>query len=269
MTTVGVEPEDTRLTGSFSSANGQLDPVLDWHIFGLAGTVDIVLADRLLKQNGTSRVNNLELTVSRSFEGLIVRTVLFSFLSHQTNVGDATHGGRVELTVLVSVFTDLAVDGGVAAIRNHSDGVLQFVSQVPHTAAVTNNVRHRSINDDVVRDVQVGDVLAGVNHRQSSLTFVASVDVSFDFSFLVSRKLVQLVEDVAHTQVRVGADRSQGVGMLVESRLEVNFDAVTEHDWVGNLHHGCFEVQREQYALLFGLKGCLSVERLQSSDFHD
>ncbi len=269
VTTLFVEPENTRLAGSFGAIDSQLDPVLNRNIFGLAGTIDVTSRNRLLHQYGTVGSNNLELTVARCFEGLVVGTVLFSLLGHQADVGNATHGGRIELAVLVGIVNDLGVHGGVAAIRDHSDGGLQFISQVPHAATVTHNVRHRCINDNIVRHVQVGDVLAGVDHGQGSLAFVTGVDVCFDFSFLGFRQLVQLVEDVTHTEVRVGADFLQGISVLLKGILEVNLDAVAEHDRIGDLHHGCLEVQGEQYALLFCLLRSFSVELLQLSNLHD
>ena len=56
-------------------------------------------------------------------------------ISHP-DVGDAAHGGRVELAVSLGVLEDHRVHGGVAAVGDHGDAVLELIVVVPHLAAV-------------------------------------------------------------------------------------------------------------------------------------
>ncbi len=268
MAALFVEPEDHRLPGGLAAVDRQLDPVLDRNVLGLAGTEDVAFFDLLLEQGGAGGIDDADGAVAGSLESLVVGAVFLGLLRHQADIGDAAHGGRIELAVTFAVLDDLAVHGGVAAIGNHGDGVLKLVLQIPHLAAVADDVRHRGVDDDIVGDVQVGDSFAGIDHGQSGLLFVAGVDVGFDFGLLARRETIELGQDITHAKVRVGADLLQGAGMLLKGVLEVNRDAVAEHDRVGDLHHGRLEVQGKQNIFLLGLFRGLRIEFAQGGDVH-
>ncbi|MNM76187.1 hypothetical protein D3C81_879980 [compost metagenome] len=182
-----------------------------------------------------------------------MRAVLFGFLRHQANVRYAAHGGRIEGAVLLAVFDNGLVDGGVATIRDHGLGVLQLAFGVPHLARVTDHGRHRSVDDDVAWYVQVGDALVGVDHGQRWTHVVDSFDVGFDLRLLLSWQGLDAGVQVADTVVQVEADLFQYCGVLVQRVLVVLGNDLAEHDRVGDLHHGGFEVYRQQYALGLGV----------------
>ena len=66
----------------------------------------------------------------------------------------------------LAVFDHRLVDAGVAAIGDHGLAVLQLAGGIPHAAGVADHRRHRRVDDDVARHVEVGDALVGVDHRQ-------------------------------------------------------------------------------------------------------
>jgi len=98
--------------------------------------------------------------------------------------------------------------------------------------------------------VQVGDALSRVDHRKRRLLLVDRRDVRFDLRHLLGGKPVQLVVDALTTVVEVDADLFERGRVLVEGLFVVDRHTVTEHDGIGDLHHGRFQVQGEQHAVL-------------------
>src|SRR5699024_257617 len=90
---LGVEPEDGLHGGQTCAVNSELDPVLDWGIFGLTCASEFVCLSVVGDQNITSGVYYLTFAVSWDLVGLVLVAVLLSLLSHQTNVRGGTHGG--------------------------------------------------------------------------------------------------------------------------------------------------------------------------------
>ncbi len=166
VTTMLVEPEDGRGAGGPCSRHRELDPVADGGVLGLAHAEDVARRDLLLQERGARGVDHADHAFARGLEGLVVGAVLLGLLGHEADVGDAAHGRRIELAVLLAVGDRFLVHRRVAAIGHHGDAVLQLVVRVPHLAAVANHVGHGRVDDDVVGHVQVGDALAGVDHRQ-------------------------------------------------------------------------------------------------------
>src|SRR5699024_2868071 len=162
--TLRVEPEDGLHAGQACAVNSKLDPVLDWGILGLACAPDVICLNVVGSQNISSGVNKLDFAVSWDLESLVVGAVLLSLLSHQTNVRGSTHGGWVVSAVFAAVFDNSLVNASVRGIRDDSEGVLLFIVLVPHVAGGTDHRRHGSVDDDIRRNVQVGNTLVGVNH---------------------------------------------------------------------------------------------------------
>ncbi len=197
-----------------------------------------------------------------------MRAVLFGFLRHQANVRHAAHGGRVEGAVLLAVFDGGLVDTGVATVRDHGLGVLQFTGGVPHLARVTDHGRHRGVDDDVARHVQVGDAFVGVDHGQGRALGVQGLDVGFDLGLLLGWQVLDAGVQVADTVVGVEAYFGQGCGVLGQHVVVELFDDDAEHDRVGNLHHGGFQVHRQQHAGGLGIGDLLGDEGFQGLAAH-
>ena len=187
--------------------------------------------------------------VSAGDECLVVRAVLFRFLRHEPDVGHAAHGRRIQGAVLLAVLDDGLVDGGVAAVGNHGLGVVQLAVRPPHLAAFAHDDRHGRVDDDVVRDVQVGDALVGVDHGQGRPGGIDGLDVILDLRLFVRREALDLGVDVAEPVVGVDPQPLEGVGVFGEHRLEEHGHGVAEHDRIGDLHHRGLQVQRQEQAL--------------------
>ena len=248
-----VQPENGRGVAGAGTVDGELDPVLDRRVFGLAHAEDVASFDVLFHQQVALAVGDANYAVSLDLESLVVGAVLFGFLRHQANVWHAAHGGGVEGAIGLAVFDDRLVDGGVAAIRDHSLGVVQLAVGAPHLAGVTDHRWHRGVDDDVARHVQVGDAFVGVDHRQGRANGVDRLDIGFDLRLLVGRQGFDAGVQVADAVVQVEADLFQhgrvlGQGVFIELGNDL-----AEHDRVGDLHHGGFQVNRQQHALLLGV----------------
>ena len=102
---VFVQPEDSRGAGGTAAAYGQLDPVLDGQVFGLAHAEDVASFDAVFHQHGASFINNDDAASGFEFKGFVVAAVFFGLLCHQANVGHGAHGGGVEGAVLDAVST--------------------------------------------------------------------------------------------------------------------------------------------------------------------
>ncbi|MNZ79591.1 hypothetical protein D3C78_981980 [compost metagenome] len=117
--------------------------------------------------------------------------------------------------------------------------------------------------------MQVGDALVGVDHGQRWTHVVDSFDVGFDLRLLLSWQGLDAGVQVADTVVQVEADLFQYCGVLVQRVLVVLGNDLAEHDRVGDLHHGGFQVHRQQHALGFGifdLGGDELAQRLGAQD---
>ncbi|MNZ64731.1 hypothetical protein D3C78_829050 [compost metagenome] len=264
-----VQPENRRRAAGASTVDGQFDPVLDRCIFGLAHAEDVAGFDRLLQQQVALAVGDANNAVSLDLEGLVVGAVLFGFLRHQANVRHAAHGGRIECAVGFAIFDHGLVDGRVATIRDHGLGVVQLAVGAPHLAGVTDHRRHRGVDDHVARHVQVGDAFVGVDHRQGRANGVDRLDVSFDGRLLLGRQGLDASVQVADAVVQVEADLCQHVSVLGQCVFIELGNDLAEHDRVGDLHHGGFQVNRQQYALCLGVFDFGGDEAAQGVFAHD
>src|SRR5471032_901389 len=258
-----VQPENGRGVAGASTVDGQFDPVLDRRVFGMAHAEDVAGFNSLFHQQVALAVGDADNAVSLDLESLVVGAVLFGFFRHQANVWHAANGGWVESAIGLAVFDDGLVDGGVAAIRDHRLGVVQLAVGAPHLAVVTDHGRHRGVDDDVARHVQVGDAFVGVDHRQGRASGVDRLNVSFDLRLLLGRQVLDASVQVADAVVQVEADLFQNGSVLGQGVFVELGNDLAEHDRVGDLHHGGFEVNRQQHALFLGIFDFGGDERAQ------
>src|SRR5471030_1368992 len=248
-----VQPENGRGVAGAGTVDGQFDPVLDRRVFGLAHAEDVAGFNSLFHQQVALAVGDADYAVSLDLEGLVVGAVLFGLFRHQANVWHAAHGGWVEGAVCLALFDHRLVDRGVAAIRDHGLGVVQLTVSAPHFAGVTDHCRHRGVDDNVARHVQVGDAFVGVDHGQRRTNGVDRLDVRFDLRLLLGRQGLDASVQVADAVVQVKADLRQHVSVFGQCVFIELGNDLAEHDRVGDLHHGGFQVNRQQHAFLLGV----------------
>ncbi len=162
-----VEPEHRRVAGGPGPVDGELHPVADrrrpWS--GTSGRC----RRRSTGCSSTHRagpVDHPDGAVGGDLEGLVVAAVLLGRLGHEADVGHRAHRRRVEGAVGPAVVDDHLVDAGVAAVGDDGEGVGLLAVRAPHVARGADHRRHRGVDDDVARHVQVGDAPVRVDHGQ-------------------------------------------------------------------------------------------------------
>ena len=114
VSTLRVKPEDCGVAGGAGAGHGQLDPVLDRGVLGLAHAPDVTDSHRVVEDFFPGRcVDHLDRARLCDLEGLVVRPVLLGLLRHEPHVGNVAHGGRVELAVGLAEVHGGGVDAGV------------------------------------------------------------------------------------------------------------------------------------------------------------
>ena len=175
-----VEPEHGRGAGETGAGDGQLDPILDGRVLGLAHAEDVTGLDLLLHQGCTGGVDNPDDTACGGDEGLVVGAVFLRLLGHQPHIRHGAHRGGIERAVLLAVLDDGLVDRRVAAVRDHGDGVVEFPVRPPHLSRVADDDGHGRIDDDVVRHMEVRDALVRIHHGERGTGLVDGLDVGLD-----------------------------------------------------------------------------------------
>lgn len=186
-----IEEEHGGVSSGTGARDSKADPVDDRFVLGLAHSPDISFFNVVSHIDFSSLlVNNINSTVIVHLEGLVVRSVLFGFLSHETNVRYITHSCDIELSVDLAVAEDGVVHLGVASVRDNNLSILEFVILVPHLSGVTDNIGNGSIDNNIRRNMEVGNSLSRVNHSNTRSSLVASVEVSDNSSSLISREFL-------------------------------------------------------------------------------
>jgi hypothetical protein len=231
------------------AGDGQLDPVADRCVLDLAHAPDVTGFDVLRQQHFTGRViDDVGDAGFGNFKGLVVRAVFFGLLGHQTDVRHGAHGLRIEVAMPFDEVDHLLVDAGKGRFRHDALAVVLLAVSAPHLAALTDHGRHGGINDNVVGRMEVGDALGRIDHGQTRTMFLAGVQVADDFVAQGFRQGLDLLVEVDHAVIDVDAQLRESLGVLLESILVVDLDAVAEDDRVRDLHHRRLDVQREQDA---------------------
>mmetsp|Transcript_28445 Transcript_28445/g.67314 ORF Transcript_28445/g.67314 Transcript_28445/m.67314 type:complete len:508 (+) Transcript_28445:435-1958(+) len=261
-----VEPEDGSGPAEAGALDGELDPVLDGLVLGLAHAPDVALFHAVLEHSLAGLVGHADGAVRGSLERLVVGAVLLGLLGHETNVGDVAHRGHIELTVLLDVAGHLIVDASVVAVGDHTHDILEGIVLVPHHTGVAHDDGHGGIDDDVGGHVEVGDTLRRVDHGKAGAGGVRSCEILLNF--LLLRMTLDLLVDVAEAVVGVDLELGEGGGVLGEGVLEEHRDTVAEHDGVRDLHHGALEVKRHHQVLGLGVVERLFEKVAQLLDVH-
>ena len=260
---IPVEPEHRGRPRGFGAAEGQLHPVANRCVFGLAHPPDVAFAHRMLHQHGAVGRRHSHRARARHFKGLVVRSVLFGLLGHQAHVGHAAHGGGVVRAIGFAVFDHRRVHAGVGAVGNDGLRGLTLALGVPHASGVTQHGGHRSVDDDIAGDVQVGDPAVGVDHGDA-----AEVLGHIGGEGRLVGVALHLADGVAKAVVGVHAQGGKRLAVLLKKRSKPRTNAMPKDDRVRDLHHGRFHVQREQYAVVFGTGDLLLKEGSQRSLAH-
>ena len=205
-------------------------------------------------------INHTDSAFPGSFEGLVVRSVFFGFLSHEAHVGHAAHGGRIECSVVTAEVDDGLINARITAVRDHGFHVVFLAVRAPHFPADAERGGHRRIDDDVTRHVQVGDAPVGVHHGEIRALLHGRLQVGFDFLLLRSRQGTDLGIHVPHPVVGIDAEFGKNLFMFFKDVFKIDGHAMTENNRVRDLHHGGLHVQRQENAALLGVFDLLLEE---------
>ena len=109
--------------------------------------------------------------------------------------------------------------------------------------------------------MQVSDPFIRIHHGQFRTFCISGLDVSFNFSFFVSRQRFNLEVKISQTHSGGDAKLFESGSMLLKNILKIDFYNVPKKDRIGNFHHGGFKVQRQQQIIMFHgvLHLCFSI----------
>ena len=154
----------------------------------------------------------------------------------------------------------LLIDTCESRFRHNRFDVFQTAIRTVHLAAVTDHSRHRSVDDHVVRRVEVGDALVGIDHGQFRTAVQTSVQIATDFFLLGGGQLFNLVVQIDHAVVDVDTEFVKCGLVLGESVLVKDLHTMAKNDRVRDLHHGRFDVQGEHHTVFVCVFDFLLVE---------
>src|SRR5690606_12437192 len=143
VSTVLIEPENSRRIRKPCTINRQLYPVSDRCIFGLTHPENIAILHLLLKKNVAIFIFYSYSSFTRDLKSFIVRPIFFSLLSHEPDVGNRAKSFRIDRTVLLHILNDRIVKSGVGTVGNDADGIFLIPFLVPHLPATANKCGHR------------------------------------------------------------------------------------------------------------------------------
>eukprot|EP00038_Savillea_parva_P008522 m.177508 g.177508 ORF g.177508 m.177508 type:complete len:566 (+) comp14363_c0_seq1:88-1785(+) len=269
-----IEPKDGRRARGASTAHGQTHPVFDGGVLGLAHAPNVPWCDVMCRKNVVAtlghHLDHAFTHVVGNLKRLVVRAVLFSLLCHQPDVGDRTHGRGVKRAVLNVKVNRGLVQRRVRRVWNDRLGVFELTVLVPHLARVPDHGWHGCINDNVRRNVQVGDAAVRIHHGEFRSVVKGRLNVfedEFDGRFVVVG-VRNRVEHGRNAVVGVDANFVQGLRVFDKNVLEVRAYGSAENDGVRDLHHGCLHVERQQQIVLLGILQLLFQKAIQRRQVH-
>ena len=200
----------------------------------------------MLHERRAGSINNAHCAGGLDLKGLVMTAVFLSSLSHQSNVGHTAHGARIERAVRSAEINDGLIDAGVTAVRNDGNDILRLARGVPHLAAFAQHRWHGCVHDDVTWNMKIGDALVAIDHGNGGTMRVDRLNVRLNGGAFSVGKRGDLGNQVAETVLDIHADAFERGSVFGEHRLEIRAHRVTKDDRVGDLHHGCFQMQREK-----------------------
>ena len=249
-----VQPEHRRVAGGAGAGDGQLDPVADRVVLGLAGAEDVAGA-RPRARGASLPAASTRRTVPAvgDLEGLVVAAVLLGLLRHQADVRDRAHRGRVEGAVGAAVVDDDLVDAGVAAVRHAPRGC-----RPPGRPGPTCGRRCGSWPASRRRRSRRTGTCRLVMPLSESTIASAGPSASSASNDGLDRGAVSAASSSSPARMPPSPSfgdrpgRGERLAVLLERLREEGADHVAEDDRVGDLHHRGLEVHREQHVLGLG-----------------
>mmetsp|Transcript_52936 Transcript_52936/g.147415 ORF Transcript_52936/g.147415 Transcript_52936/m.147415 type:complete len:343 (+) Transcript_52936:714-1742(+) len=253
-----IQPENGLGSCGPSARYGKFHPVLDRDILGLAHAPNVTFLDLVLEKHlPRLDIDNTDFPSLFHLESLVVGTILLRLLRHKTNVWHSAHGRDVKSPVLLAIVDGFLEDASITTVGDNCLRVAQvrvpcslFRVWTPHLSGRADHRRHRRVDDDVARHVQVGNAVVGVHHGQLRALRVHGLDVGLDGCDLVGRQTLDLAVDVPEAVIWVDAETLKCRGVPVENILEEYTDHVAEHDRIGHLHHRCLQMEGAEHTLL-------------------
>ena len=134
-----------------------------------------------------------------------MRAVFLGLLRHQTDILDRAARRRIERAGFLEIFDGLVIDRRIGIVGDHAVRIRFLPVRTPALATGPDQGRHRRVDDNIGRHVQVGDPLVRVHHVKRRTRGIGGVDVRLDLGRLVGRQLRDLGFQVTDAEVRIDA----------------------------------------------------------------
>ena len=232
---LGIQPENRRHPRQPGPGYRELYPILDGGVLGLAGPPNIPSLDLMFDEHVAGGIHHLHSAVGRYLERLIVRTVFFRLLRHETHIRHRAHRGWIERAMSLAVVDDRLVHPGVGRIRDDRQGVLLLTRGIPHVPRGADHRRHRGIHNHVRWYMQVGDALIRIHHGQRRTIRQGGVEGRRDFRTIVQR--IQADINSSQAVLAIEPIGQQHVTILIEHVCEIGAHNVAENHRIRHFHH--------------------------------
>ena len=257
MRAVRIQPEDRAAVLCCLTLNRQFDPVLDGRFAGRGHTPDIARLNLMAHQHRIT-IHDAHSAARRHLERGRVRAIFFGLLGHQAHVLHRARCGRVQRAGFFEVINRFGIDARIAAVGDHASGVVFLAIRAPALAACTDHCRHRGVDDDIGRHMQVGDAFIGIHHVKRRTTRENCVDLGLDLGAV--GQLGDLLKHGAQTAIRINASGFKIATIFVEHRGQILAHAMAKDDRIRYLHHRRLHMQRIKCAFGSNIRNCLIIE---------
>ena len=243
MGTALIQPEDGGCAARAGAFDCQLDPIADRGVLRLARAPDITRLHLVFGEDASRRIGHANGAMARDFEGLVVRTVFFCLLRHEPDIGHGTHLDRIERAIGAAEIDDGLVNRGISAVRNDGQSILRLTLGVPHLAAFADHGRHRCVDDHIAGHMEVGDAFVRIDHGQRGSGGERRSQSGLEPRFFRGGQLSHFGHEVAESVVEIDAELVERRGLRADEVPQKNLNRVAEEHGVGDLHHGCLEME--------------------------
>ena len=168
MGSVLIQPKHDRPARCARPRNRQFHPILNRRMFYPTHPPNVTRFNRMTEQDLTGSIDDLNLTGARRLKGRVMRAIFLSFLGHQADIGNRAHGCWVKSPVSLTIFNRFIVNPGITTIRNHGHHIVKLTIRRPHFARLSYGCRHRGIDNNIARDMQVGNASIRIHHGLGS-----------------------------------------------------------------------------------------------------